>query len=79
MAQTDALLPTQAKAPVMSYETARSMKRPRRCSVPWHRRGGCLCCELCANRRYRFGEKHVACLAGEDPPLFRPLTDGGQH
>jgi hypothetical protein len=58
---------------ILRAKTAATLRRPRRCNVPWHRRGGTLTCDLCANQK--FGRITVHCLATEDPPLFRPRRD----
>lgn len=73
LAGSDALLPSRAVPAPLSYETAAAMRRPRRCHVPWHRRGGCLCCDLCTSQA--FSGRQVVCLSSDDPPLFRPFPE----
>jgi hypothetical protein len=68
----DYLAPTRKRPPMLSYEQAQTMTRPRRCNVPWHRQGGAICCELCVNQYFGGVPRQVGCAASEDPPLFRP-------
>ena len=74
----DYLLPDRRRPRVLTYERAREAVKPRRCNVPWDRRGGRSCCDLCVNQYLT--AKHVACIASEESPLFRPRRkdwDGG--
>lgn len=66
----DYLTTTRKRPPMITYEQATTIRRPRRCNVPWHRQGGALCCDQCVNQC--FGVRTVHCAASEDPPQFRP-------
>ena len=65
----DDLRPQRAKPRPITYDEAARVRKPRRCYVPWERRGGALPCDLCMNQS--FGRRTVECVAGEDPPVFR--------
>jgi len=71
----DYLSPERKPPRLLTYERAQAMRRPRRCNVPWHRQGGALCCDLCTNQSFTL--RHVCCLSGDEPPLFRPRQRDG--
>ena len=58
------------RPPMLTYDQATTIRRPRRCNVPWHRQGGALCCEQCANQS--FSVRTVHCASGDEPPRFQP-------
>ena len=60
--------PTPPK--MLTWYQAHTIRRPRRCNVPWHRLGGAECCDHCTNQSFTI--KHVLCLSSDDPPVFRP-------
>ena len=66
----DYLTINRKRPPMLTYEQAATIRRPRRCNVPWHRRGGALCCEQCANQS--FSVRTVHCASSDDPPRFQP-------
>ena len=68
----DYLAPNRKRPPMLTYEQAVSIRRPRRCNVPWHRQGGALCCDQCVNQVFGDHPMRVFCTASEDPPVFRP-------
>lgn len=67
----DYLAPNRKRPPMLTYEQATTTRRPRHCNVPWHRKGGALCCDQCVNQC--FGVRTVHCAAREEPSVFRPL------
>ena len=67
----DELRPDDTKPRPLTYEQARTLTKPRRCNVPWHRLGGSFCCDHCASQA--FSVRHVECLSSDEPRLFRPL------
>ena len=66
----DYLAPARKRPAMLTYEQATSIRRPRRCNVPWHRQGGALCCDQCANQS--FSVRTVHCASSDDPPRFQP-------
>jgi hypothetical protein len=70
----DYLTATRKRPPMLTFEQAVTLRRPRRCNVPWHRQGGALCCDQCVNQVFGGVPLRVFCAASEDPPLFRPRS-----